>query len=202
MTALTRRSFLATSAAAGALSRMAPLMYGADEAPSRIVTVGVMGMNRGLALAQTFGLLPGVRIKYVCDLDPDRVAKAVATVEKLDAKPAQKPQGVQDFRKILDDPEVDALICAAPNHWHAPAAILACQAGKHCYVEKPCCQNPWEGELLVAMSRKYKKAVQMGSQPQCSGLHPSDRQTARGSHRPRLSGELLVHRSAALHWKG
>ncbi len=164
MPVLTRRSFLATSAAAGAITRMSPLIYGADEAPSRIVTVGVMGMSRGLALAQTFGMLPGVRVKYVCDLDSDRVAKSVATVEKLDITPAQKPQGIQDFRRILDDPEVDALICAAPNHWHAPAAIMACQAGKHCYVEKPCCQNPWEGELLVEMSRKYKKAVQMGSQ--------------------------------------
>jgi len=143
---------------------MGPLIYGVEEAPSRTVTIGIMGMSRGLSLAQTFGMLPGVRIKYVCDLDPKRVAAAQATVEKLECTPAQKPQGIEDFRQILDDPEVEALICAAPNHWHAPAAIMACQAGKHCYVEKPCCQNPWEGELLVAMSRKYKKAVQMGNQ--------------------------------------
>ena len=164
MNSVTRRSFLATSAVGGAFSQLSPLIYGANEAPSRVVTLGVMGMSRGLSLAQTFGNLPGVRIKYVCDLDSDRAGKARAEIEKLDSTPVQKPVAIQDFRQILDDPEVDALICAAPNHWHAPAAIMACQAGKHCYVEKPCCHNPWEGELLVAMSRKYKRAVQMGNQ--------------------------------------
>ncbi len=164
MCALTRRSFLSTTAAAGALTQMAPLILGADAAPSRVVTVGVMGMSRGLSLAQTFGMLPGVRVKYVCDLDAKRIEAGKATIEKLECEPKQAPQGISDFRRILDDPEVDALICAAPNHWHAPAAIMACQAGKHCYVEKPCCHNPWEGELLVAMSRKYNRAVQMGNQ--------------------------------------
>lgn len=164
MSALTRRTFLASTAAAGALTQMAPLILGADDAPARVVTVGVMGMSRGLSLAQTFGKLPGVRVKYVCDLDPKRVEAGKATIEKLECEPKQAPLGISDFRQILDDPEVDALICAAPNHWHAPAAIMACQANKHCYVEKPCCHNPWEGELLVAMSRKYNRAVQMGNQ--------------------------------------
>lgn len=162
MTPLSRRSFLASTTAAGALAATGPLILGADEAPSKVVTIGVMGMSRGRSLAQTFGSLPGVRIKYVCDVDPVRVEQGKAEVEKLESK--QAPQAVLDFRKILDDPEVDALVCAAPNHWHAPAAIMACQAGKHCYVEKPCCHNPWEGELLIAMARKYNKAVQMGNQ--------------------------------------
>ncbi len=161
---LTRRSFLASTAAASALTSVGPLVLAADEAPLRTVTIGIMGMGRGMSLAQTFGVLPGVRIKYVCDLDPKRVEAARAAVEKLECEPKQTPQAVGDFRKILDDPEVDALICSAPNHWHAPAAIMACQANKHCYVEKPCCHNPWEGELLVAMSRKYNRAVQMGNQ--------------------------------------
>ncbi len=164
MCALTRRSFLTTTTAAGALTQMAPLILGADEAPSKIVTIGVMGMSRGLSLSQTFGMQPGVRIKYVCDLDPKRAEAGKAAVDKFACEPKQTPQAILDFRQILDDPEVDAMICAAPNHWHAPAAIMACQAGKHCYVEKPCCHNPWEGELLVAMSRKYNRAVQMGNQ--------------------------------------
>jgi predicted dehydrogenase len=71
---------------------------------------------------------------------------------------------VKDFRHMLDDPEVDALVCAAPNHWHAPASILACSAGKHAYVEKPCSHNPREGELLVEAARKNKRCVQMGNQ--------------------------------------
>ncbi len=73
-----------------------------------------------------------------------------------------------DFRSILDDPEVDALIVAAPNHWHAPAGIMACAAGKHAYVEKPCSHNPQEGELLVAAARKHKRCVQMGNQRRSS----------------------------------
>ena len=63
---------------------------------------------------------------------------------------------VKDFRRILDDGSVDALVCAAPNHWHAPATIMACNAGKHVYVEKPCSHNPWEGETMVAAARKHK----------------------------------------------
>jgi predicted dehydrogenase len=80
----------------------------------------------------------------------------------------QRPEGIADFRRILDDPEVDVLVCAAPNHWHAPASILACAAGKHVYVEKPCCHNPREGELMVEAARKHQRAVQMGSQRRSS----------------------------------
>merc|ERR1711964_193185 len=74
------------------------------------------------------------------------------------------PQGVTDFHRILEDKSVDALICAAPNHWHAPATILGCAAGKHVYVEKPCSHNPREGELMLEASRRHNRAVQMGSQ--------------------------------------
>jgi len=69
-----------------------------------------------------------------------------------------------DFRKMLDNKEVDVLICAAPDHWHAPATIMACKAGKHVYVEKPCSHNPHEGELAVEAAKKYKRVVQMGNQ--------------------------------------
>jgi predicted dehydrogenase len=71
---------------------------------------------------------------------------------------------VNDFQEILRDKSVDALIVATPNHWHAPAAILACRAGKHVYVEKPCCHNAQEGEWLVAAARKHHRHVQMGNQ--------------------------------------
>ena len=75
-----------------------------------------------------------------------------------------KVQLTGDFRTILDDKEIDVFVCAAPNHWHAPASILACAAGKHVYVEKPCSHNPWEGEQLVKAARKHKRCVQMGNQ--------------------------------------
>jgi predicted dehydrogenase len=69
-----------------------------------------------------------------------------------------------DFRKALEDKQLDALVVAAPDHWHAPAALLASAAGKHVYLEKPCSHNPNEGEMLVAAANKYKNVIQMGNQ--------------------------------------
>jgi predicted dehydrogenase len=120
-----------------------------------------MGLSRGSALAASFARQPGVRIKYVCDVDQNR-AESVAARLNGDAQP--KTQPIADFRQMLDDKVVDAIVNATPNHWHAPAAIMACSAGKHVYVEKPCSHNPQEGEWLVAAARKYNRAVQMGAQ--------------------------------------
>jgi predicted dehydrogenase len=126
------------------------------------VVVGVMGMGgRGTELACLFSQQPGVELAYVCCADANRMAAAAASVEKACGK---KPKTVGDFRRILDDKAVDALVIAAPNHWHAPATILACAAGKHVYVEKPCCHNPHEGELQVAAARKHNRVVQHGTQ--------------------------------------
>lgn len=157
-----RRQFLGTSALTGAagLALTSGVSFGAN-APSRTVTVGVMGMSRGRALATSFARQPGVFVKYVCDVDKNRLAAGAAAVGKVAKKP---PTAIADFRKILEDREVDALVCAAPNHWHAPATIMACGHGKHVYVEKPCSHNPHEGELMIAAARKHKRAVQMGSQ--------------------------------------
>lgn len=161
-----RRTFLGQTAAVTAAGFTAPaILSAANKAPSEKVTIGIMGMQRGLALARTFGALDGVEIKYVCDTDDSRAAKAATTVEKATKK---APQAIGDFRKILDDKDVDALIVAAPNHWHSPATILGCSAGKNVYVEKPCSHNPKEGEMMVAAARKNKCAVQMGSQRRSS----------------------------------
>ena len=162
---LNRRQFLDGAAAATAagyvVSRGAAL---AQDSPNDKVVVGVMGLSRGKSLAQRFSQQPNVEVKYVCDVDSNRAAAGVKVLE--DAGKTTKP--IADFRKMLDDPELDALICAAPNHWHAPATILACSAGKHCYVEKPCSHNANEGELMVEAARKNKRVVQMGTQRRSS----------------------------------
>lgn len=163
-----RRSFLAasgTTAGAIAAASSAPGvgLFAAPVAPKQAapVVVGVMGVSRGSALAQTFASIPGVEVRYVCDIDSNRLE----TFRKSFAeKVGYEVRGVGDFRRILDDPEVDALVCAAPNHWHAPASILACSAGKHAYVEKPCSHNPREGEILIQVARKNQRCVQMGNQ--------------------------------------
>ena len=128
---------------AGGASWIASTARGQVDQASRPVVVGIMGLNRGQALAEVFARQPGVDIRYVCDVDQRRVAACVGAVTALQKSPVQ---AVGDFRQILDDPHVEVLVCAAPNHWHAPATILGCQAGKHVYVEKPCSHNPWEGE--------------------------------------------------------
>ncbi len=74
----------------------------------------------------------------------------------------------KDFRRILEQKDVDAITIATPDHWHTPMAIAGLQAGKHVYVEKPCSHNPAEGEMLVQAQQKYKKLVQMGTQQRSS----------------------------------
>ncbi len=161
-----RRGFLAETAVAGAAAglALAPQSARGGQADEKVV-VGVMGLSRGAALAQSFSKQAGVHVKYVCDVDTSRASACAKAVHRAGG---ETPQAIRDFRQILEDPEVDALICAAPNHWHAPATILACKAGKHVYVEKPCSHNPREGELMVEAARKYDRAVQMGTQRRSS----------------------------------
>ena len=126
------------------------------------IRVAVMGVNsRGLALANNFARQKDCEVLYVCDVDSRAAETCIGSVEKLQKK---RPKPMPDFRDALEDKAVDVLVIAAPDHWHAPAAILACAAGKHVYVEKPCSHNPAEGELLVAAMDKYKSVIQMGNQ--------------------------------------
>ena len=128
------------------------------------VRVAVMGVNsRGAELAAGFTRQAGCRVTAVCDVDSrasERVAGALVS-ELGAAKPDLEP----DLRRLLERRDVDALVIAAPDHWHAPAAILALDAGKHVYVEKPCSHDAREGELLVAAQRaRPDLVVQMGNQ--------------------------------------
>ena len=151
-----RRRFVKTvsSAAAGLVAARAPFFM--KGSPSDKVVVAVMGLNgRGTVLARTFAKAPNAEVAAVCDVDSTVLAKAATSLGV---------RGIADFRRALDDKAIDALVIAAPDHWHAPAAILAMSAGKHVYLEKPCGHNAREGELLVAAQRKTKRVVQMGTQ--------------------------------------
>lgn len=163
---LNRRQFLdgtAGAAAAGYLVTQGVAL--AQDAPTQRLRVGVMGLSRGRSLSRSFGSRTGVEVAYTADVDINRAKAGAADVEKQTGK---APEAVQDFRRILDDKDVDVLIVAAPNHWHAPATILGCAAGKHVYVEKPCSHNPREGELMIEAARKHNRAVQMGTQRRSS----------------------------------
>lgn len=158
-----RRKFVKTVSATGlgiTAARVRPWTLAGS--PGEKVVVAVMGLNgRGTVLAKGFARTPNATVAYVCDVDSQVLAKAAAAVGPLQAGP---PKAIGDFRRALDDKNVDALVIAAPDHWHTPAAILALQAGKHVYVEKPCGHNAREGELIVAAQRKYNRTVQMGTQ--------------------------------------
>jgi predicted dehydrogenase len=152
--AVTGTSFLIGSSIANAA------IY--EGSPNKKVVIGIMGVNsRGAFLAQKLVALPDVEIGYICDVDSIAMAKCIADIEKRTGK---KPTGIADIRQLLEKKDLDALVIAAPDHWHAPATILACQAGKHVYVEKPCSHNPHEGEMAIAAAAKYNRLVQMGSQ--------------------------------------
>jgi predicted dehydrogenase len=126
------------------------------------IRVASMGVNsRGLALANNFAMQDNCEIIYVCDVDRRAAEKCIAAVEGIQRK---RPAAAPDFRRALEDKTLDAIVIATPDHWHAPAAILASKAGKHVYLEKPCSHNPHEGEILIAAVQKYKNVVQMGNQ--------------------------------------
>lgn len=140
--------------------------------PSRVLGangrlgVSIMGVNsRGHALAQDFAKNKNCEILYICDVDGRAAEKAAASVLEITGK---RPRTIKDFRNSLEDKDVDALVIAAPDHWHAPASILAMDAGKNVYVEKPCGHNPREGEILISAQKRFGKIMQMGNQQRSS----------------------------------
>jgi predicted dehydrogenase len=136
--------------------------YGNIMGSNERINVAAMGVNaRGLAVSGNFARQENCQVTHVCDVDSRAADKCIAALEKIQKK---RPEATPDFRKALEDKNVDALIITAPDHWHAPAAILACKAGKHVYLEKPCNHNPREGELVVEASKKYNRVIQMGNQ--------------------------------------
>lgn len=162
METIDRRSFLRNTTkaaiAASAASTFSINVLGANEK----VVIGVMGIHgRGDWLAVEFSKRDDVILKYLCDPDSRLFPSRARRVEESCGK---APECVQDFRRMLDDPEVRGIVNATPNHWHAPGTIWACQAGKDVYVEKPTCHNIWEGRKMIEAARKYNCVVTCGMQ--------------------------------------
>ncbi|HEX3231796.1 MAG TPA: Gfo/Idh/MocA family oxidoreductase, partial [Pyrinomonadaceae bacterium] len=176
---INRRRFLKRSGAAGMGLGMADYLSSlgkadSQTAPTSIRKIGandkikaaVIGTNsRGLAHISCLGNIPGTEIIYICDVDDRAIAKGI---KEAATKQTAAPKGLKDFRKVLEDRSVDIVTIATPDHWHTPMAIMAMAAGKHVYVEKPCSQNPYEGELLLQAVNKYQRVVQMGAQRRSS----------------------------------
>jgi len=157
MTGIDRRTFLG---AAGALAVSTSRVWA--YAPSEKVRVAVIGVRgRGNELAGEFAHNAGAEVVALCDIDDASFAKPVKTVEKITGK---APRTEKDFRRLLDDKEIDAIAVATPDHWHALITVMGCQAGKDVYCEKPVSHNVVEGRRMVEAARKYNRVVQAGTQ--------------------------------------
>ena len=159
---MNRRGFLKTSLAGATAGVATTSARGASVSANNKVTLAVMGVRgRGKPLIQYFGQMADVDLKYLCDVDQNVVEPAMKIAEEGQGK---RPKLEEDIRRVLDDKEIDGIVVATPLHWHAPATILACQAGKDVYVEKPISHNLREGRLMVEAARKHNRIVQVGTQ--------------------------------------
>lgn len=156
---ISRRRFLRNSAFGLVVpSFITPRVLGAagQSPPSERVVAALIGCGgRGLGLLPVHQD-PRCTIAAVCDVDLERAGAARERIGKCDA--------CQDFRRILDRQDIDAVLIATPDHWHAPITVMACQAGKDVYCEKPLCHTIDEGRKMVEVARRYDRVVQMGTQ--------------------------------------
>ncbi len=148
---------------AGATRGMSAKSYAKIIGANDRLHVGIAGLGRRLgAYYQPIALKSSnVELVYLCDVMKSQRESAAKKFSKhIDYSHKME----NDIRKVIEDPKVDVLINATPDHWHAPGTWMAVKAGKHVYVEKPCSHNPREGELLVEFQKKYNKVIQMGNQ--------------------------------------
>jgi len=164
--ALTRRSFLAASAATIVAARTASSAAKSDvNSRIGICTIGFHGQG-GSHIKDILKKKDQAEYVALCDTDSDVLEQGAKIVEAAQGK---RPKLYRDIREALADKSIDAVTIATPNHWHSLAAIWACQAGKDVYVEKPLCHNVFEGRQLVEAAKKYDKIVQHGTQSRAQG---------------------------------
>lgn len=173
---VTRRRFINHTSkiiAASGLSALAPvsiLALGTNKkiSPNEKITVGLIGAkNMGFGDLQNALKQPGVECAAICDIDNSILHQRTAEVNKLQGK---APLQYKDFRKLIDNKDIDAVIIGTPDHWHCLPFVYACEAGKDIYVEKPLANSIAECDIMVKAARKHNRVVQVGQQ-QRSGSH-------------------------------
>jgi predicted dehydrogenase len=161
---VTRRRFLTESGRTAVAAAAVTTLRRAARAqsPANTIILALIGAGgRASSHASGFSKLPGVEFKYVCDVWKDRGAGILRDLEKTQQR---APRRITDMRQAFDDREVDAVVIATPEHWHALATVWACQAGKDVYVEKNPSIAIWEGRKMIEAGRKYNRVVQVGFQ--------------------------------------
>lgn len=157
-----RREFVRNLSVAAAGYAASPATATHAQGKPDKVALAFMGLGgRGCGLLAKFLERADVEIAYLCDADTRKFPKAAKLIE-ASGRPA--PQTVQDFRRILEDKRVQGVVMATPDHWHVPAALLACEAGKDAYIEKPMSHNIREGRLLIEASKEFGRVIQVGMQ--------------------------------------
>ncbi|RTZ69216.1 MAG: gfo/Idh/MocA family oxidoreductase, partial [Verrucomicrobia bacterium] len=163
---ITRRSFVERSLATGAVLALPTHRVLGANSDIRVAIIGCGG--KGTSHLRDFATKPGVRIVAISDADKAHMNSAENqlknTLDKQGANVDARYRQHQDFRHILDRPDVDVVVIATPNHWHALLTVMACQAGKDVYVEKPVSHCIWEGRKSIEAARKYNRIVQAGTQ--------------------------------------
>jgi predicted dehydrogenase len=175
MKRITRREMVKTTLATGAVLGF----HGASgtaraEGPNSEIRVGLLGLGgidvegsvggRGRQLLDTLKKVSGAKVVAICDVDESILQNGVELLKKQ----GQQVAAHGDLRRVFDDKNIDAVVVALPNHWHALATVWACQAGKDVYVEKPFSHDIWEGRQMVAAARKFDRMVQTGMQRRSS----------------------------------
>jgi predicted dehydrogenase len=163
MSRLTRRDFIRslTVAGVGFGATLHSKAYSKILGVNNDIRIAIVGLRKkGKEHIDIFGKIPGVRIVALCDVDTEFLDSEARKFKGRN----QKVTLYKDYRKLLDDKDIDAVIIVTPDHWHALMMVWTCQAGKDVYVEKPASHNIWEGRKMVEAADKYKRIVQVGSQ--------------------------------------
>lgn len=156
---LSRRNFIKTSAFAAGTFAIVPSWAKAANGDIRVAVVGLNG--RGKSLIKDVLRTDGARLVALCDVDSEILGKRA---DQVDTENGIKVERYEDYRKLLENKDIDAVVLTTPNFWHALQTIWGCQAGKDVYVEKPVCHTVWEGRQMVKAAEKYGRIVQAGFQ--------------------------------------
>ena len=144
-------------------------LLAAQTAPSDQITLGVIGSGgRGTYVMGAFQKDPAVRVASICDVYEPNLEKALSIAAKAQGS---SPKAIRNYRQILEDKNIRAVLIATPEHWHHRMALDALAAGKDIYVEKPLCQTPEQGVELVRAERMSKSIVQVGMQRRSYDLY-------------------------------
>jgi predicted dehydrogenase len=181
MKRISRRDVLKTTVAGGIVGGVSASLWekhASASGPNSEVRLAILGLGgidipgsvggRGRQLIDALRGVQQAKIVSLCDVDEHVLGHGVELLKKEN----QTVSAHADMRRVFDDKNVDAVLVALPNHWHALATVWACQAGKDVYVEKPFCHNIWEGRQMIAAARKHKRMVQVGTQSRSSELLP------------------------------